>query len=447
MSRWKRIVVSAGVPLLLLSGATAQWYQSHYVAPFAPPPAQKLPFPNGYDTLQQAMRLLDPVKIDQYPYTNYISARQQFLSANKDSMAKTREALTQGYMMPRVTYTPPVYTGMSHQDMLMRVAQIHAESGNSPEAMQCCLDTMELGIVMPRGGDFTAREAGHLYEVRGRRGAWSLADHIDVATARRAIQRLETMEKRRWPLAESLREHLRLRALTPDINNFKKGPVFVWEKMVLETTGKTDTNPLKEKAETLWNRAKAVYYGPTPAVDSTQALIQTWQERFKQPWQPQQEEQTSQYSYQKFADVFQRTQSLLLRTYLALHVHHLERGNYPESLEDLVAGGYLKSIPVDPFSPTGALLRYNPSGGKLWSVGPDARDNNGQDGNDQNDNGYTGIPRPIRHYSPQKEQDIHALGDLLPQADRCLPKEPVSWTRRVAAFPQKDSQSSIQFRY
>ena len=61
----------------------------------------------------------------------------------------------------------------------------------------------------------------------------------------------------------------------------------------------------------------------------------------------------------------------------ALEVYALENGAYPDSLDGLVALGYVTVLPEDPFS--GQSFGYAPSGSGyvLWSAGPDMQDDGG----------------------------------------------------------------------
>lgn len=86
-----------------------------------------------------------------------------------------------------------------------------------------------------------------------------------------------------------------------------------------------------------------------------------------------------------------------LRLVLALALHRLDKGHPAPALDDLVAGGQLRELPRDPFSPTGQAFAYRVSGGEdllwdapatggghvrhvpagqgiVWSVGPDLTD-------------------------------------------------------------------------
>ena len=75
-----------------------------------------------------------------------------------------------------------------------------------------------------------------------------------------------------------------------------------------------------------------------------------------------------------------QSETQLLTVYLALRLYALEHGGKkPESLEALVRSGALQALPEDPFS--GAAHRpfgYQPSSGKVYSVGPDGDDDQGR---------------------------------------------------------------------
>ncbi|MBI2301166.1 MAG: hypothetical protein HYU66_19840, partial [Armatimonadetes bacterium] len=71
-------------------------------------------------------------------------------------------------------------------------------------------------------------------------------------------------------------------------------------------------------------------------------------------------------------------QNALLTVSLALRAWRLEHAGYPERLTELVPE-YLPGLPADPFALSGPL-GYRREGERyvLWSIGPDGRDNRGQ---------------------------------------------------------------------
>ena len=64
----------------------------------------------------------------------------------------------------------------------------------------------------------------------------------------------------------------------------------------------------------------------------------------------------------------------------ALERYHAETGDYPPTLESLVPT-YLTAVPDDPYS--GEPLRYTTAPShRLWSVGPDEKDDGGEEPDD-----------------------------------------------------------------
>ncbi|MGC4043588.1 MAG: hypothetical protein QM758_07260 [Armatimonas sp.] len=433
MSRWKFLAVRVGIPLVL--GAIPLWYQSYYVMPLASLPAHTLPSPNGYDTFQEAMDLVtQPESERQYPQGTAslslierqdiqaanmeyfqgaaslpLTERQKTLAANQRCIAKTREALTQEYLVPRRAFFHPEDYD-SHLKLLRLASQTYSDSGDLPKAMQCALDTIALGVNMPRGGGLDAWDAGAGYEATGQFAAWRLANRVDAQTARQALARLEPLEEQRWPLPENLRENLwRSNPYSP-LNDFKEGPFYIWGKLASASETLSEQEDILPKSvRAFWYRTKAVYGGPKALMQDIEAVVKRAQEHFDQPWQPGRSELPLDflvadypyygYSSREAGNYSQRAQAALLRTYLALRAYRLERGSYPQSLEQLVSAGYLKSVPKDPFSPTRSPLRYAPDG-KLWSVGPNATDDNGQ------------VPG-----KDQLGRDNYQTGDMLPPVD------------------------------
>jgi len=67
-------------------------------------------------------------------------------------------------------------------------------------------------------------------------------------------------------------------------------------------------------------------------------------------------------------------------TVLALRQWQLEKSQYPASLNELVSAGYLKELPMDPFSDKPLIYRKIDDGFTLYSVGHDSTDDGGTPG-------------------------------------------------------------------
>ena len=71
-------------------------------------------------------------------------------------------------------------------------------------------------------------------------------------------------------------------------------------------------------------------------------------------------------------------------TVLALKRWRLEKNEYPKNLDELVAAGYLKELPADPFSDKPLVYKKADDDFTLYSVGPNFTDDGGESGKDSN---------------------------------------------------------------
>jgi len=90
---------------------------------------------------------------------------------------------------------------------------------------------------------------------------------------------------------------------------------------------------------------------------------------------------------------------------VALELYHREHGQFPAGLDELVKGGYLKSVPADPFG-KGEPFHYRretdpQQGAILWSVWTDGIDQNGKIEVDRDREGASG-DKIFRIASPRK---------------------------------------------
>ena len=69
-----------------------------------------------------------------------------------------------------------------------------------------------------------------------------------------------------------------------------------------------------------------------------------------------------------------------LLTVLAVMRYEKEKGGYPAGLDELVESGYLKKLPMDPYSDGPLVYRKTESGFLLYSVGVNLKDDDGEMG-------------------------------------------------------------------
>ncbi len=65
-------------------------------------------------------------------------------------------------------------------------------------------------------------------------------------------------------------------------------------------------------------------------------------------------------------------------TVLALKRWRLEKGAYPQTLDELITGGFLKELPLDPYSDKPLVYRKTDDNFILYSLGPNFKDDNGE---------------------------------------------------------------------
>ena len=423
MSRLSRFLRRAGLTLAAVGvvGAVvgSVWYRRAYtIPPLSPDPPAQLPSPNGYDTLRAAVKLLvkekDGVK-HAYEVTRKtkqpLVGRRKLLAANAPVIATVRRELSQEVLAPPNGSEEAGLEFHKLARMLASSSETCADADDLPEAARCGADAVELGIVTPRGGNLIRTFVGNACEAIGDRTLWTLVDRLDAATARATTLRLERIEARRWPLAETLRVEERatekyLRAL------FDGSPTRAWRNtggLLGETEEEVDAmsrmagmddapqTSLQERvrdwAQTSWYKTKITYRGPRATLAELHREMAIYINRAESPWDasntkvaPMEDDSVLQLwlvalPQAEFSPTRTRTETALLRTCLALRAFRLERGGYPESLDELTRGGYLAALPIDPFSPTRAQLLYrrNADGTMaLWSVGPDAQDDGGK---------------------------------------------------------------------
>ncbi|MGC4043579.1 MAG: hypothetical protein QM758_07215 [Armatimonas sp.] len=405
MSRLKRFATGTGITLVALSGLTGYWYKNHYVVPPEPVRNVTMPSPNGFDTLQEAVKLevarqgsvsTSPSRED--PPTS-LEQRLALLEANKPAIEKTREALRQEFQQPVISWPGtafPEYAKVREQArMLAFASRTYAEVGNTTEAMDCALDAIELGVKLPRGGMLIGNLVGIACESIGQKAMWELADKLSPLEARAASERMTRIRAARWPFANVLEEE-RLFARQGTRATYAGGPIAAWKStgQLLDSTDQSvaavegmagiEDAPkptLAEQAQRLWARTQVVYYGPKTTLENGDRWMTALQEQAKQPWNPSRPEPQMPtdplnqiiapvFSQASFKQVEIDARGALLEAYL------LQRA----TLGDLTSSGEPLTLPTDPFSPDKAHLHYRMDGSTfiLWSVGPDGKDDNGK---------------------------------------------------------------------
>lgn len=414
MSRWKRFSIGVGITVVALGGLTALWYPRHYTLPvLVVEDDVALPHPNSFDTLQAAMERavwelpgvsvtpkLEPGYLTVYQ-TQPLKARFPLAKANRDSIALTRQALKQEYRTPPHTNMTRLGMALRKQTQLLVFAgEAYGDAGNQAEATRCFLDAMDLGVTVPQGGDLLSYFYGTTCEAMGAAALHGSIDRLDATTAQEVLVRLAQIEQKRPSFRESV--WAQRRNLEREMRTlFTENPFLTWKHVgasfqglssfhaaTVPDTGAFDSS-FDNRMRKLVLQAVITYQGPTPTIAELNRQMNEleglsglpWGSAERQAWKEQSsrgaqstllsEMLSMAYGGMEFYGVKAQASLALLQTRLRLRIVYLETGRYPATLSHL---------PEDPFSPTRAPLQYRSDGKTftLWSVGPNAKDNEGK---------------------------------------------------------------------
>jgi hypothetical protein len=382
-----RLVLTV-LPLVLLS---ALLLSRNTLPPLVLPKAE-MPNPNAHTLLIEARKsfpeMMGNVKLttskgyEDAPKLPLVT-RQTYFATN-DGIAKVRAALPHEYVQP-LTYSfkqtfPEFPEFRQIARMLVLAGKTHADAGNNAEAVRCYLDAMELGVLIPHGNALIGYLVGVACESIGR----EITNKLDAATLHSALTRLEKIEARREPYYKSLeRESHEVQADLRELFQARSLQEY-YSLMVGEEGDARISNVSALGLQTL-----SFLYGRRVTVENSAYLMKKMVAHAQEPYSPNDMEIDKEistfdlpnkillpvFSGGNFCAHALQAENSLLRAYLAVRLYRLEKGKDPATLQDLVTAGYLKTLPEDGFSPTRAPIQY--VGGKLYSVGPDAVDNQG----------------------------------------------------------------------
>ncbi len=396
--------VTSLVILIIIAVGIFTWLiMSDAPVVYNPPPRPALPRPNAYDTYLKASKSLVNVKqIDKaFPYSKKGPEVSSLTHAEKQAMVKAnakalnilREGLKQDCMLPsgmRMIF--PDLSGLRKLSRAVALeALVYKESGENGKAMMTCMDGLEFGNDVAKGGNVLANLASIAYQSIARKNIWGVEERLNLADTRMAIARLNGIISEAVPFKTTMIEESHS-FLTVEARLFFNARNWRQQYASADFTNKL----LERKPLTLQNRvhysseyaktsglsrrglfagvqndyAKQIAAAGMSYVDSTKLKI-PGSNKISRMIMPV-------FGKARFKYEDNRCLNDLLLLQLALHAYKLEHGRYPVMLGDL-APGYLKSIPMDPFD-TGNSYKYKltSNGYKLYSLGPDLKDDGGK---------------------------------------------------------------------
>ena len=244
-------------------------------------------------------------------------------------------------------------------------------------ALKHGLDTIEMGGDGARGGPLIGWLEGAAVQSMSQDIAREAPSHLNAEQARQNIKRLEELLAVQPSFVDAMREEKwdGLRRLRDTLKN----PEFNFR----DARQLDEKAPLREIINTRLVSKRAIVSSYIEAADANIRAAQS-------PYHPRENAETTpdasntlnrwlnqSWTRSKFSAARNETQISLLLLRLALRAHRVETGAYPTNL-NVLAPKYLAKIPVDSFAQN-APFGYRKVGDSylLWSVGPDAKNNDG----------------------------------------------------------------------
>lgn len=283
-------------------------------------PQIKRPNPNGYADFQKAFAVT--TGDSKAALSGSVDELRTFVATNRDALRLVRDGLSKQCQVP-VDYTPaylnghmPELPGMKGLAQALKAEGQLAEKENRiPDAIQSYLDGIRFGHEISRGGLLIDSLIGNACEAIAMQPLNSLRGRLGANDCRQAAKALEAIDAQRESL-DAVLAHERIWAAQTG----------GWRYRVFAPILRRMLKPAIEKAELKIH--------------------------------------------------FRVAHLRLLMIELALRSYRMDKGSLPRRLDEL-APAYLKTIPSDPFG--GKPFVYRPETGsfKLYSVGPDGKDDGG----------------------------------------------------------------------
>ena len=400
--------LGGGVTVLCLA-AGGFWYWIN-IPPQIKIPTPVMPNPNGYDFFLRAGAAYvedikgvdaltdrhDPIpgKTKQYP----IATKEAWLNQNAKAFRLLREGLKCPAFHPLVRSEKFYLKYEQFRDLaraLVVESHVRAARGDWNGAANSTLDDLEFGYDISRGGPLITGLVSNAVQAISLREMYRITPHLDAREAKLAAKRMEDLYAGRFPYFKTLQEEKwaqqsELLEMMSEhswrwkqVYEISEVPYVVEGLMQMMNLPSSPPSRLEIAREFLKN-SSLFFISKRRLLNNYTKGIDAYIANGRLPYTKM---KTISVSGDKFTStllsVYENTRwnwarmdaySVLDMTMLALRAYRLEKGHYPASLNEL-APGYLKTIPVDPFSD--APLHYQLQGNKylLWSVGPDGVNN------------------------------------------------------------------------
>lgn len=390
------------------------WWRHVNIAPPIVIPTHAAPSSNAYPTLVDAAnRLVKQNEVGEAiatPRPNSLikghmraekvyalAEKEELLAANADALRTFRGALPSYAEAPAVRdwkmSFPELagFRGMAR--LLLLEGQVHAARGDYGKAANSYLNAIELGERIGHGGVLIHKLVSIACEAIGRRGLLEVSDKLSPDEARAAVARLETILSRRSTMTDALTEEKW--ATQAELDRWFRTKNW-WQiaQSFPQDAGLEDEEHKPSFTDRTRFALGLMRYTKTEVAESHRRYMDAIIAQSQLPYDRARPEPTIPPDYlnqilmpvfvqANFRDVETRAEYALLLGKLAVSAYLKQTGHKPTDWNALVQSGYLHAAPVDPFAKNGTdPLRYDPLtytqvAFRIYSVGPDGKDNGG----------------------------------------------------------------------
>ena len=334
-------------------------------------------------------RQSDPEDPKKYP----LEGKRRWLEKNRPGFQLFDQALQVEYYFPPVRSAQrygTINAPYQHYNLGKYIAvecEVLAADGKSEQAINRAIDIWHMGLHVAHGAPLPVALSATKLEYLAKRKLNGEIAHLNGAEAGRIAKRLETLLATRVPHRATLQEDraASLFQIKPHLEAsiHEKAQAAEFEAALErgQTSFYSDGEPAPELGGPVVNwtvrRLAQEYAGVTELLLANADA--PWSRRhttLPANLRPEVAQMLATLEKSHFFMARPRTMGNIVLARLALHAYRKDRGVYPQSLKELVPT-YLAKAPEDPFADNRSL-RYELSGKryKLWSLGPDARDDN-----------------------------------------------------------------------
>lgn len=453
-SHWDRILIGAIGLIVALSIIVALWFHQLDINPQVSVPTPTLPKPNAYDYYMAAGNsLIDHRKIIAaiYQHPSMASPSQplpnispssgpgvvrpgsprpvadhlfSYFLAQKAALvqenAQTLKLLHEGFAYP---YQPPPIRSFDNKHwpenkihpvvrLLRLKAQVETGRKEWSAAINSNIDIIQVGQEEAHGSPIAGADSGTIDQTIGSHDAWNCINHLTAVEAQAATRRLEYIQSRHVPWAETLQEEKWCKqASLLEVMHKPNWRGYIRDKWINYFGGEEWT--WTERTKWTLTSKRAVMSNYTDSMN--QRIANARRPYAAHPPDPPASSDiysdylTSNLSGLQFMDASCQTQNNLLLVALALHTYKAKQGNYPATLTALVPK-YLRAVPDDVFALSGPL-HYKRAGQKyvLYSIGPDGKD----DGGKAIWNAWEQPPTTVGAGDPRYSVEENSVGDIV----------------------------------